>query len=211
MASPPPATWALVLAAGDGRRFGSDKLVARLGAGPLVEHCLRAVARAVAGGRLEGAVVMHRPGDTVIPALATPLGIVAEVADPGPPALSATLRAGIRRLERIPSAGAALVVLGDQPLLRDEVIDAVLGEAAAFPADVVRPVYRDEPEAPGHPVWLRRSAWPLTADLRGDDGLGARLDGSGLRIRRVPVPGANPDVDTPADLDALRGATPRDA
>ena len=44
---------------------------------------------------------------------------------------------------------------------------------------------------------------PLVARLRGDRGLGPLLASAAEEVIRVPVHGANPDVDTPADLADL--------
>ena len=56
-----------------------------------------------------------------------------------------------------------------------------------------------------NPVLVRREAWALAAGLSGDRGLGpllARAPGARPRGRRSA--GANPDVDTPADLALAR-------
>jgi len=72
---------------------------------------------------------------------------------------------------------------------------------------VVRPRYSEAPDEPGHPVLLDRDAWGLAERLSGDQGLGAALARSPHLVLHVDVDGANPDVDTPADLDLL-GPTP---
>ncbi|MFH0751695.1 MAG: nucleotidyltransferase family protein, partial [Chloroflexota bacterium] len=70
----------------------------------------------------------------------------------------------------------------------------------------VVPEYADD-GAP-NPVLLLPAAWPLVADLHGDRGLGALIAARPERVVRVAVAGANPDVDTPADLTALEGSRP---
>jgi molybdenum cofactor cytidylyltransferase len=97
-----------------------------------------------------------------------------------------------------------LVVLGDQPLLRPGVVRAVLDVAAspgAAHADFVRPRYAAD--AAPNPVLVRRSAWALAAGLDGDRGLGPLLAARPELVLEVPVEGANPDIDTPADLVAV--------
>ncbi len=67
----------------------------------------------------------------------------------------------------------------------------------------VAPAYAED--GGPNPVLLLAPGWSLAAGLSGDRGLGLALAGAGRRVLRVPVAGANPDVDTPADLAALEG------
>ena len=83
-------------------------------------------------------------------------------------------------------------------------VGASPGAAAAY---FVRPRYTDDP-AP-NPVLVRRAAWALAEGLVGDWGLGPLMASHPNRVVEVPVEGANPDVDTPADL-ATMTAGPED-
>jgi CTP:molybdopterin cytidylyltransferase MocA len=64
-----------------------------------------------------------------------------------------------------------------------------------------------------NPVIARLSIWRLADELAGDRGFGPVLGSHPELVRVVDVDGANPDVDTVADLDRLaaQGATGRDA
>jgi CTP:molybdopterin cytidylyltransferase MocA len=95
-----------------------------------------------------------------------------------------------------------MIVLGDQPLLRLEVIEA-LTTAARPPMDLVRPVYQGSPPAPGHPVLVHHRLWSQAARLTGDQGFRTLATWTTLRAGMIEVPGRNPDVDTPADLASL--------
>ncbi len=111
----------------------------------------------------------------------------------------------------VPGAEAALVVLGDQPQLRPGVVRAILTVAAspaAAHAQFVRPRYTAD-DAP-NPVLVRRSAWALAAGLEGDWGLGPLMANRPDHVVEVPVEGANPDIDTPADLAAVSPAPEED-
>jgi molybdenum cofactor cytidylyltransferase len=110
--------------------------------------------------------------------------------------LTESLRTGLAALDPATTEWA-LIVLGDQPLLRRDVVAALVA-AADDAHDLLRPVYADAPEAPGHPVLVHRRLWPRAEFLRGDQGFGSVV--APERIRLVPVPGSNPDVDTRADL-----------
>jgi molybdenum cofactor cytidylyltransferase len=201
---PAPTVSPLVLAAGLCRRFGGGKLSALYRGRPLLAHVLGAVAEARALHLVEGGVVVHRPDDQTAIALAAASGFQA-IVNPRPASgLSRSLQLGLSALQ--PSrAEWALVVLGDQPRLRSEVIGALV--AAARPSvDLIRPAYADAPDAPGHPVLVHRRLWDRARSLTGDQGFRVLATWSGVRAGEVPVPGMNPDIDTPEDLAALEAA-----
>jgi CTP:molybdopterin cytidylyltransferase MocA len=96
-----------------------------------------------------------------------------------------------------------LVFLGDQPLVRIEVVEALIGRVGS--GSIVRPRYEARPDAPGHPVLLDRSIWARARQLEGDRGFSALLDSTPAETVTLDVKGDNPDVDTRADLNALEG------
>jgi molybdenum cofactor cytidylyltransferase len=197
--------YALVLAAGTGSRFDGDKLLAPLHGRPLVAHAAAAVAEAIAAGILAGGIAVVPPGVT---ALAWHLDVAGlrlitnEAAELG---IASSLRAGLIELETpslMPPAGAAVVVLADQPLLRADVIARLVATWRASGRNV-RPRYALTPNEPGHPVLLDRALWPLARGLADHEGFGRLLAANPGLLHLVDVPGANPDVDTPADLTQL--------
>ena len=208
LTTPAEGVWALVLAAGRGTRFGGGKLMAPLGGRPLIAHVLAAAADARTRGILSGTVAVVPVRDDAI--ARTVLDGGAEVAvNPEPSVgLSRSLRLGFAALEaKGPAVRAAVILPGDQPLVRVEAIAAVVAVWRKQGAAVVRPVYRDQPEVPGHPVLLDRTAWPLTLELTGEEGLGALLRRRPELITTVDLPGSNPEVDTPGDLADLEDPT----
>jgi len=54
-----------------------------------------------------------------------------------------------------------------------------------------------------NPALLLRAAWPLVDELSGDTGMARLIRDRPDLVRELPVPGSNPDVDTPDDLAAL--------
>lgn len=186
---------ALVLAAGEARRFGGPKQLALLDGRPLLEHVCRAVASAPAIERAVVTVGAH--ADAVL------AGVDMHGAEPlrvpdWREGQAASLRAGVTRLA---DADAVVVVLGDQPELSAAAIERVV---AAW--DGLRPAVRASfGGAPGHPVLLARSLFADVAALRGD--VGARA----LFAHAPPLDvacgaAAVRDVDTPAALARLRAA-----
>lgn len=197
--------WAVVLAAGSGRRFGSNKLVATLQGRPLVSQTLEQLTGARRSGLLAGVVTVTAAGDqAVLHAIAQSGSVLVENPDPAS-GMGRSLQLGVRRLDDPPvepMAEAALIVLADQPMVRQEVLTA-LRDAWLRGADIVRPVYRRDPDTPGHPVLLDRSRWHLVDDVHEDRGLGPALASHADWVTTVMVEGYNPDIDTPADLAML--------
>ena len=197
--------WAVVLAAGSGRRFGSNRLVATLRGRPLVLQTLEHLTAARRSGLLAGIVTVIAAGDDAVAHTIAQSGSVV-VENPNPTSgMGRSLQLGIRRLDDPPvepKAEAAVIVLADQPMVRQEVL-AALRNAWLGGADIVRPVYRDDPDTPGHPVLLDRSRWRLVDHVEGDRGLGPALESHTDWVMTVMVEGSNPDIDTPADLAVL--------
>ncbi len=192
----------VVLAAGQGRRFGGHKLRALLEGRPILQHVLDRVASVDPVCTV--VVLGPAPG---------PLdedirwGAQVRVRNPRPEdGLSSSLRLGVAALPG--HVEGVFVVLGDQPRLRAEVLLAL---AAAVPGAVasgawaVVPDYADD--ASINPALLLPPAIEAVEHLTGDTGLGGWLRGEPTRSWRVAVAGSNPDVDTPADLAALTGTS----
>jgi CTP:molybdopterin cytidylyltransferase MocA len=196
---------ALVLAAGQGRRFGGDKLLALYRGRPLLEHVLDLVAEGCRRRVFDGGHVVVGVDDDVARSLCQKAGLQAVLNDAPELGLSHSLRLGLDALDKVTSkeGGAVLVFLGDQPLVRLEVAEKVITAYRVSNAAVVRPRYQRHPDIPGHPTLLDRSTWHLARGLRGDRGLAALLASASLETVTVDVPGDNPDVDTQADLHAL--------
>ncbi len=205
VAGPMRPLWAVVLAAGSGTRFGSNKLVATLRGRPLVLQTLEHLTSARRSGLLAGVVTVIAAGDEAVAhAIAQSGSVVVENPDPAS-GMGRSLQLGIGRLDHPPvepMAEAAVIVLADQPVVRQEVLTA-LRDAWLSGAGIARPVYREDPDTPGHPVLLDRTRWHLVDDVQGDRGLGPALASHTDWVTTVMVEGYNPDIDTPADLAVL--------
>ncbi len=198
-----PAPYAIVLAAGAGSRFGGDKLLAPWRGHPLIAHTAAMVAEAISAGMLGGAVAVVPPRSTALGWSLEAAGCTLVENPVAASGLASSLRLGLAEVVRAdPLTPAALIVLGDQPLLGPDTIRRLV-DAWRANGKSVRPRYRLTPDAPGHPVLLDRSVWPRVAALEGDRGLGPLFLAQPDLIATVDVPGSNPDVDTPADLRSL--------
>jgi molybdenum cofactor cytidylyltransferase len=176
----------LVLAAGEGRRFGATKQLADLHGRPLLEYALEAMS-----GVSPRAVVLGHAADEILARVdlhgATPV-VCAGWAE----GQAASLRCGVAALA---GCDAVVVVLGDQPGITAAAVGAVA--AAAGEEDAVRATYDG---VPGHPVLLRRALLDRTGELRGDTGfrdLLARATVAEVEVGHLADPA---DIDTRDEL-----------
>lgn len=184
---------AIVLAAGEGRRFGGAKQAAELDGRPLVRHVLELV------GGLAPIVVLGAHADRVAEAVGRGVEVVRCPA--WADGRSASLRAGLAALD--PDEDAALILLADQPRLGVAVVEGTLARRDDARFDAVRPTFAG---APGHPVLLTRAALDRAGELHGDEGARGLLRGLRLRTWAADGLGDPRDVDTPEDLAALAAA-----
>jgi molybdenum cofactor cytidylyltransferase len=188
---------AVILAAGASTRFGSPKVLARLEGRTLLEHVLEAVREA---GIDQIVVVLGHAADEIeegIDWLDEQL-----VRNPDPKLLSSSLQVGLAAAADLdPPVKAAVVLLGDQPRVRPEVIHGLVTAARGSDCSIVLPDYAEG--GGSNPVVIQRDGFDLADEASGDRGLGPLLAGRDELVLRVAFPGSNPDVDTPADLAAL--------
>ena len=186
----------LVLAAGAATRFGAPKQLAELDGVPLLEHALRAIT-ATPVGRV---VVVLGSGADEIAVGVNLYGAEPLVCSRWDEGQSASLACGLGALEH---CEAVVVTLGDQPRVSPDAIRRVM--AARDGAAAVRATYAGKP---GHPVLLERELFGPLRDVSGDKG--ARNLLMSVQVHDVPCDdlGGGEDVDTPAELDALRAGGP---
>jgi len=203
---------ALVLAAGSGTRFGGGKMRALLDGRPLVAHVLDA-ARAAGMERL--VLVLGRDAAGVLTALRAAEGAAGDlhgvlvVLNAAPErGMASSLRLGLAAATAAPTPAGVVILLGDQPRVRPDVIAALLDAFVSAPSGTLAVVPEYAADGAPNPVLLLPAAVALVAELDGDRGLGALLAARPERVVRVQVAGANPDIDTPADLAALEGSRP---
>ena len=183
---------AVVLAAGTSTRFGSTKQLVRVQGKTLVQHALDA---AIGAGLSDVVVVLGHEAEAVEASLTLP-PTARVVRNPRyREGRSSSLTSGLGACD--PETDAAVVLLGDQPGIRDHHVRALISAFEALPAEALRLRFRDGPG----PALLARSIWPEITALAGDVGAGALLDGQPERVRWVEIDEDAPrDVDTPEDL-----------
>jgi molybdenum cofactor cytidylyltransferase len=185
---------AVVLGAGASSRFGSPKLLAPLRGQPVLGHVLDAVA---AAGLSDVVVVLGDRAEEIRSAVTWRTERIR--VNPRPmDGLSSSLRIGLDAAAEDRTTDAVVVLLGDQPAVRADVIAGVVAAAESTPQPIVRVRYADD-GAP-NPVLIRRAAWALAAGLSGDHGLAPLLVERADLVAEVAAAGSNPDIDTPGDL-----------
>jgi molybdenum cofactor cytidylyltransferase len=185
-------TVAIVLAAGSGSRFGGGKMLARLQGKPILQHVLDRIAEAGVG---ESVVVLGADAEAVEDAIAWRSEV--RIHNPEPErGLSSSLKLGIEALDA--AVDAALILLGDQPLVPADTIRTLVEAPVDHARPFVVPLY--DHDRGRNPVLVRRDAFGLAAEASGDRGLGPILAAHPELVTEVDVRGDNPDVDTPSDL-----------
>lgn len=183
---------AIVPAAGLARRFGGpNKLLQPCGESTVVGTVVRCLIRC----GLPVIVVTGRDADEVARAATPAISVPNPRYEEG---LGSSIAAGVAGSA---TADGYLIALGDMPGIRPAVIEALL--QAFETADehaILAPVYSSEPDRPGHPVLFAATYRPDLEHLSGDEGAKSILHANRGYLRLVPVDGALPDIDRPADL-----------
>jgi molybdenum cofactor cytidylyltransferase len=185
----------IVLAGGEGRRFGAVKQLAPLHGRPLLEHAVEAMRGVPA---IDPLIVVLGAAADEIRAGADLSGARVVVAADWAEGQAASLRAG---LAAAGDAEAVVVTLADQPGITAQVIAGALDHRDARRHDAVRATYAG---VPGHPVVLERRAVARAAELRGDTGARAVLGELRVCEWECGHLADATDVDTPEALEVLR-------
>lgn len=198
---PAGALWCVVLAAGGSSRLGRAKQLVRYKSRPLILRAMQLAAVCAPAGIV---VVLGADALRLRALLRRRCSRVLFVKNSRwNEGLSTSLRAGIRALPR--EARAALILVTDQPRLQPRSLRPLLSAWRRRPGRPVAARYGGEI---GVPAIVPRKLWRGLRSLKGDTGARALLRGR-ERLTAVEVPEAAFDVDTPADLDALRGSVGR--
>jgi molybdenum cofactor cytidylyltransferase len=184
----------VLLAAGQGTRFGGDKLLAAMADGtPVGVAAARNLAAAV--GEV---IAVVRPEDARLIHLLAATGVTIERCPAAWKGMGSSLAHAVEA-----SAGAVgwIVALADMPRVRPQTIRAVAA-ALESGAALVAPAYRG---SRGHPVGFARQYGARLAALTGDAGARdiLRAERDRMQLIECDDPGVLADVDTPADLDTL--------
>ena len=187
--------FAVVLAAGAARRFGSTKQLAAIDGESLVRRAVR-LAEAVCGPRT--VLVTGADWRRVFEACGQLRGFLVRN-DRYADGMSSSIAAGVRTVEG--AADAMLLMLADQPLITESHLENLIGCWSAAPDTIVASGYAG---VAGPPAIFPAAFFRELASLEGDAGARAIIAANEERVQRVDFEDAAVDVDRPADLTRLR-------
>jgi molybdenum cofactor cytidylyltransferase len=182
---------AVLLAAGQGTRFGSEKLLHPLADGvAIAAHAARNLRQA----GLE-VVAVVRAGDFALYQLLEEEGCLVTVCRDAALGMGHSLAHGVREAHE---AAGWVVALADMPSILPATITRVV-EALAAGAAIAAPVYRGER---GHPVGFAHAWYAQLSHLTGDSGARSVIAShrDGLVLVERDDPGVLYDIDRKADL-----------
>jgi molybdenum cofactor cytidylyltransferase len=188
-----PEIGGILLAAGEGRRFGGPKQLAALDGKPLIEHALAAM---LAVPSIDPVIVVLGAHADRIRAETDLRGADVVICADWAVGQSASLQAGVAALGEVE---AAVITLADQPFITPQVIAGVLDQRGRHLA--VRATYDGRP---GHPVLLERRLLDHVSELEGDAGARKLLVGPHVfpwECGRLCDP---TDIDTPERLQEVQ-------
>ena len=181
----------ILLAAGSGSRFGSNKLLH-----PLLTN----LPIAVTAARNLKAVVPHsiavvRPGAEELSALLAAEGLEIVVCANAEEGMGASLACAAAAAE---GGGAFMIALADMPFIRSSTLEAVRDSLMAG-TQLVAPYFRTRR---GHPVGIGERYRGELLGATGDEGARRLLESHAADLVKIPVgdPGVVRDIDKPSDL-----------
>ncbi len=189
---------AIVLAAGLSTRMGRPKALLPFGGQTIIEHLLAVLERCPVDEIL---VVTGHERDAVerllnklqVRAVFNPHYATGE--------MLSSIQVGLNSMS--PHANAALIVLGDQPLLEHSVIEQIVAVYHAGRGKIVIPSYQ---RRRGHPVLIDRAHWEGILSLGEQQSLRdylRGLDATAIYHLDVDTPNVLSDMDTPADYERV--------
>jgi molybdenum cofactor cytidylyltransferase len=184
--------WAIVLAAGTSRRMGTPKLILPFGEATMIEMALRTLLRSKVDKVL---VVLGSDREKIMPLLAGK-NVDTVVNHHYREGMLSSIQAGFQALP--PETEAALVCLGDQPLIPVSILDQMIECYKKTRGGIILPVYKKKR---GHPILVDTKYKNEVLALSPDVGLRALAHNHPEEVHEVEVDTAHilKDIDYPED------------
>ncbi|MEO1193195.1 MAG: molybdopterin-binding/glycosyltransferase family 2 protein [Pseudomonadota bacterium] len=193
-----PKVAALVLAAGQAKRMGANKLIAQVDGKPLVRHAVEAAL----ASRAEPVILVTGHQREAVEEALEGLDLLSVHNRAYAAGLSTSMKRGLAALPA--DCDAAVVLLGDMPRIGPAVIDRLIASFNPLEGRAIcLPTYQGKR---GNPVLLGRQFFAEAQTIEGDQGARELLREYGDQVAEVPLDDAAVllDVDTPEALAALR-------
>ena len=187
---------AIVLAAGQSRRMGRNKLFLPYGESTVIDTIITELT--VCADVRDIVVVTGHQADRLTEHLATyPVRCVFNP-EYAQAEMLVSIQTGLRALPN--EVTAALIVLGDQPRLRREIVQRVID--ATEPDTLIVPSYEMKR---GHPILIPRSMWPSILALPPEASLHDVIRANADHIRYITFDDDSVlrDIDTPEDYQNI--------
>lgn len=184
--------FAVVLAAGSASRFGGTKQLADFDGSPMVRRAVDSAARTCGERTL---LVTGHESAAVTRACAGLPGFVSvnESFDRG---IGNSIAHAVGRLSAL--ASGILLVLGDQPLVREQHLKSLVAAWSGADDEIVSSSYAG---TQGPPILFPRGCFANLAALDGDLGGRHLLNDERFRVATIECEAAALDVDVPGDLE----------
>jgi len=187
---------ALILAAGQSRRFGSDKREAQLPSG---ESVITATVRQ-ARNHFDSVCVVLRSSDQAVAEMLTQLGPDINVTH-APMAHLGMGHSLAHGIDQVRDWSGAAICLADMPFHRAETLSALTRQfgQTSLPSPIIIPMHEGQS---GHPVIFHRNHFAALSKLEGDQGARRVIEGNAEHLIKIELddPGIVQDIDQPEDL-----------
>ena len=187
---------ALLLAAGESKRMGRQKLLLPFGTSTIIEQ----VVDNLLNSKIDEVIVVvgYRAAELVKRITSKPIKIA--VNPQYHQGMSTSIIAGLNLIDK--RANAVMIVLADQPGIKSKVIDKLIEEFHRHDKGIVIPTYQGNR---GHPIIFSIKYKGAFLKLTGDVGGREIIDKHREDILEIPVDskGINADVDTVSDYEQL--------
>ena len=189
---------AIILAAGGSSRYGRCKQLVEINGSSLVRLAVDKLSALFSNDRIT--VVVGANSEAVVQAVSgLPVNIVEN--EHWQQGLASSLKAGLNSAE--PDCRAVMITLCDQVLVTEEHLRQLRGLWYADPSEIMASAYAG---TVGTPAIIPAEFYPQILALEGDAGAKSILNNNVGRVKTLPVPEAEFDLDVPADLEKLRNA-----
>jgi molybdenum cofactor cytidylyltransferase len=190
----PGELYAVVLAAGQSRRYGSSKLLDELHGTPLLRHALAAAQEACPGN----VVLVTGHASESITASAAGLADQVVLNAEHRSGIGSSIAKGVSHL--FGEAAAVIIILADQPLITAAHIGEIVQKWGSDPDAIVATRFSG---TEGPPVLFGQRYFGQLSKLAGDAGAKHVLQSHPSAVRTVEFEPAAIDIDKPSDLEAL--------
>jgi CTP:molybdopterin cytidylyltransferase MocA len=192
---PEHSIFALVLAAGEGSRFGATKQLSELDGETLASRAMR-LAEEVCG---ECSVLVIGSNWHEVLAACGPMRGFFVINEDFSSGIAGSIASGVNAVAHC--ADAVLLLLADQPLIGAAYLRSVIAEWQRTPGEIIISEYSG---IQGPPVIFPASCFEDLAALRGDQGARAVVASGKYTVRGLKCDAASVDIDSQEDLAKLK-------